>query len=828
MNWNDMLASAGTQYHDADELKKNTAMAYVLEMVGHPVSEVDGKVSGTCPFHDDDKPSFDLFGEELDRWGCYPCADNGDIFDLVGKLYGIPSFVARKDKVAEILESQKAIGWNGLTKGVKRRYDKDEGERIFTASQDGSNGAWMSLYDDLAARNVGIKAADADQIQLDFQLGGSGVDTVIPYFNRNMDLVAYKRRRAGGKPMAAAGADFSEVLYGEWLDNGTSAVLLCEGESDVWAARTALPGWSVLGLPTGAGSHPRQAHSLSGRNVVLAFDGDATGRAALRNWFDALQGVAESVRIIIMPDDVDVASIADLPSAVRGAVAVPPSPNRISIREDGIYTVARSEKQEAEALSNFTIEPIRYLEGDSGMNAWECTMSTTNNTVVITIADLQTKGSMVKWAGPNGGSWYGSDMTVQYLQSWLQARQPFLAAGSFTTVAGLHDEHYVFPGGSIGPDHWVYAPGNNDVQMGSYLKYLTPDGEWDFANQLRLMRSLHDTSVMDPILAWLALAPIRSLISPFPTLAVLGGSGTGKTTLLETILRAFTGSEIGVNLASTTPYAIQAMTASTNSFPVWFDEYRPGARKDTLVALDQIVRDAYNGHGSIKGGMGEHWAQIRLLRSECPLIVSGEDAFTETSHLERIVPIYLPMEGRNPEALTALQNQGPTPFAHKWMEILRYAMVTGTLNTTVTPMMVDGLNPRVQNNLGVLRLGWDLLADYAQRISNVDLGDPDWSLVSTIWDAESKTSPVLDALKWVSDEPNAVEFFKVEDDLFYLRVENFVKYIQRHGSFVLPGNTKAVHRILTEQYGAVQARTYIYGATQVRALALPMSLLNDV
>lgn len=825
MSWLDLLDEAGPQFHNADDLKRDLALAFVLEDAGFPVTNVDGKISGSCPFHEDSNPSFDLFGEDLDRWGCYPCGDNGDVFDLIGRLHGIEKFVLRKDKAAELLSKQISTNWTGPTKGSKRQYDKDEGDRVYLASQ-GSSGAWLGLYEDIAARNANVALCDPDILALDFQLGSMGADTIIPYFDKGMNLIAYKRRRPGGKPMSASGADYSDVFYAEWMDDGRAPVLLCEGESDVWAAHSALPTWTVLGLPNGAGSYPKQAHKLAGRHVVLAFDGDDAGRKALYVWYDALKDIAKSVRIVVMPDGEDLATLPDMPLAIDKAVSVPPAQTKISAKHDGIYTVPKSEKAESEALSNFTIVPGRQLVGE-GVDAWECRMEPQGRSVVITSHDLRSKSQMVIWASQHGGSWYGSDTAAQYLQSWLQSVQPFLAAGFTTTVAGLHNGHFVFPGNSIGPDHWVYAAGHNDVEMGRYLTNLIPDGYFNFVEQLRLMRSLHSTAVMDPLLAWLALAPIRSLIDPFPTLAVLGGSGTGKTTLLETTLRAFSGAEIGVNLASTTRYAVQAMVASTNAFPVWFDEYRPGASKDALLAIDQIVRDAYNGHGSIKGGMGDHWAQIKLLKSEAPLIVSGEDAFTETSHLERIIPLYLPMQGRNPDALHQIQHNGPTGFAWKWLEIIRYAIVTDTLDTKVKPVKLAGLAPRMQTNLGVLQLGWDLLSHYAEVIGKADLGPPDWSLVTATWTKEAQGSPVLDALKWILDEPNATDFMAVDAVNLYIKPMNFVTYVKRNSAFVLPGNSKAVERILIEQYGGERTRTRIFGE-QVRVISIPKHTLNEV
>lgn len=827
--WDQLFDGIRPEYHNADQLKEQLSIIYILEQHGHTVWEADGKHITRCPFHEDVSPSFDVFGENLERWGCYPCAEGGDVFDLVKKLYKIDRFIHVKDKAAELLNEQRRSGWKGATTGRRTQYDADAGERLILSSQaDQHAAAWVSLYEDLAKTRPGIAALDPEEVRIDFRIGTQDDWAIFPVFDRDMKLVAYKRRKVGSKSLAATGADFTHVLYGEWHDTDRhKPVLLVEGETDTWAAHYALPEMSVMGLPTGAGSHTSQAYRLADRNVILAFDGDRTGRLALRSWYTALQGVAASVRVLVMADDMDLSKVDDIKSLISQVQVVPAQTHHLSFKDEGIYRVPRSEKTDPEVLSNWTITPTRQLVGQD-LSAWEVQMHPSGRSTVISTHDLARETSMVDWASRNGGSWFGSKTDVQHLQAWLQSNQPFLASGSTTDVAGLHNQHFILPVGCVGPDHWVYASGKMDVELHRYLSYMKQDGEWDYLKQLRGMRALHDHSVIDPILAWLAIAPLRSLINPFPSLAVLGGSGTGKTTLLETVLRAFTGSEIAVNLASTTRFAINAFVASTNSLPVWFDEYRPGAAADAIKSLDQIIRDSYNGHGSVKGGMGDHWAQVKMLKAEAPMIVSGEDAFTETSHLERIIPVYLPVQGRNPEALAAVQAWGPTCWAWKWMEMLRWGLVNDQLDLKIVPEEHIGLAPRMQWNIGVLRAGWRLLSDFAALNGAADIGEPDFSRIISTMQTEAKGNPILDALRWCVDEPKASDFIARDGDQIHVRVENFVGYVLRNSSMVLPGNSRAVRRYMMEQMGGVESRTRAFGSHQVRTMAVHADYLKDV
>lgn len=832
LDWISLVAQADSKFHDSEDLKADLSILFVLERNGHPADELGGKYVLSCifPEHNDSHPSFDVFGESLERWNCPPCGAGGDVLDLIQRIHPeIKRFVHIKDKAAEYLQAQRQSGWSGPTQGRKRTFDQAAANRLVLASaQEDIPIDWVDVYEHLTITksNPGLARIPHEWIRQTFRIGTHHGAAIVPYYDQKMDLIAYKRRKHGEKIMAAAGADFTDVLYGEWLDTDPSLpVLLCEGESDVWAAFGALVGhYSVLGLPTGAGSYPSQAHRLEGRDVVLAFDGDEAGRRALTSWVPALQDAgAKSVRIVVMPDRTDLAGSPNIEDLVEGSQPVLTIPRIIAPREDGIYALPKNDKDAAVALTNWVFRPKRQLLGTEG-DAWEGTLLPHGKDVVLSSGDMAAKGSLVKWSSQNGGSWFGSDSYAQQLQASLQAVRPFLATGNTSTVAGLHNKHFIYPGGSIGPDYWVYDAGVGGIEMERYTTGIV-DGDYGYIEQILAIRDLHRHDIMDPIIAWLAVAPLRSLISPFPTLAVLGGSGTGKTTLMETVVPQMTGTNITVNLTSTTAHAIHTFSGSTNAFPVRFDEYRPGAGEKAKEVVDQIVRDAYDGHGSAKGGMGGHWAEVRTIRAVAPLIVSGEDAFSETSHVERIIPVYLTPDGKNPEALALVQSFGVNGWAKKWLETLHWGLVTGHIpKLTVTPE-AKHLQPRMQHNIGVLRLGWDLLQFYAQERGKT-LPDPDFSGVIDALAAEQSANPIVDSLKWIMSESPAADFVKVEGDFLLIRLPNFVSYVNRSGSFKLPGGQKAVGKYLLDHLGGFRDRTQFMGM-QAHAIAVPLSALPD-
>ncbi len=807
-----------------DELKK-LPIAYVLEQAGHHLVAKGDVYACPCPFHEDSDPSFDVFGEHLEKWGCFPCGIGGDVLDLIGRLHGASTF-GEQAKLARLLQDQMVTdGWTGPTVGVTKTLDMDAVRSRITNAGVAQTGSVAQFLDSKLSHSPGL-VMSPDWLKEVFRVGDEAAGRiVIPYLDRAGQIVTMKHRTPHTKALSVSGSSFGEVLYGEWLDTDSDkTVVLCEGETDTWAAAYALldQPYVALGLPTGAGAQPKQAVLLVGRKVILAFDGDEAGRKAIRRWHSALStaGAAE-VSIAPMPDGYDLAKMvpADLRATIAKARPTPLAPSGLRAEATGYV---RPGKEENMPISNWTFDPDRELVAFSG-TAYEGTVRPSGVRSTVSSFDLSSRTRTVAWAAKHGGSWYGADRDAQLLLGNLQAAGPFLATGKMDSVAGLHEGHFIWPGGRIGPDYWVYVPPASDVHLENYI-HIT-NGWWD-TKMVHWLRALHLRSVMDPILAWLAIAPLRSLLREFPILAVTGSSGSGKTTLLETVVDAFTSTFISTNLTSTTKHALFALTGATNAFPIHFDEYRPGARKDAIETINQILRDAYTSQASAKGGMGEGWAEVTSIKAEAPIIISGEDAFHETSHTERMVQVTLPLAGKNVDALNQVKAWGRSGLAHAYLTWLHDRLRDGSLPAIVnTSVGQADLPARARLNLGVLTLGWHLLELFITDHAGYTLGDPDWSLITHEAQQSATKNPVKDSILWALDETDAAEFAVQRNGFVYIRVENFVTHVSRHSTFQLPGGTEAMRRYLVEHYGAKPERASLSGK-QVRVLAFPLSALG--
>ena len=68
--------------------------------------------------------------------------------------------------------------------------------------------------------------------------------------------------------------------------------------------------------------------------------------------------------------------------------------------------------------------------------------------------------------------------------------------------------------------------------------------------------------------------------------------------------------------------------------------------------------------------MRDHWAKVSRRAATAPLIVSGEDAFEETSLVQRMVAIAMPLTGKNPEILARVQGWPAHGLAYAYLEWL--------------------------------------------------------------------------------------------------------------------------------------------------------------
>jgi hypothetical protein len=332
-----------------------------------------------------------------------------------------------------------------------------------------------------------------------------------------------------------------------------------------------------------------------------------------------------------------------------------------------------------------------------------------------------------------------------------------------TTRVGLHRGDFVFPSGSIGNQDWKYIPKETGLRLDSAQVHLPTDKtNVKVLQSLQKLTELHIFDVTIPILCWMAVAPLRTLFREFPILHISGTSGSGKTTLTYFMQYIFSGSNITSNLTTTTPYAISAHFMTSNAFPVWFDEYRPGARDDARKTLDQLLRDAYTGQVSTKGSMNQNRAEVTQILTDTPIIITGEDTLSEKSHVDRSIILNIPMEGKNSEAKEYFDWESPIAYNYLMWLHANYLTDSVILPSAELP---DHLSPRQRHNFTILHYGYNLLSNWVEDLdSNWEL--PTLSLNLALHDAKtaSEEDPIMELIRWAFESEDFAVFALEDED----------------------------------------------------------------
>lgn len=296
-----------------DAAARRLPILYVLHQEGVALEPAPGgRLRGLCPFHADETPSLDVWGENWEWWGCFPCGLTGGVIRLVQLLEG-PSvgYEAAVEKANRLHTQMTQEGWKaevGWTPKPRKPFAEVDAMRRVELGRD--NVGAVERY--CASR--GWDQGFASYLRAFWRVGGEGERILIPHFGPGLGpgpgpLIGLKTRAVGEKPWAVPGSRFPH-LYGVWRDGGEELVVLVEGESDAWVTqrRQGLAAL-VLGLPTGSGTPitDTMMEPLRGRRVYLAMDSDDAGRKAAARWRQALEGVASTVAKIELPAGMDCA-----------------------------------------------------------------------------------------------------------------------------------------------------------------------------------------------------------------------------------------------------------------------------------------------------------------------------------------------------------------------------------------------------------------------------------------------------------------------------------------------------------------------------------------
>ncbi len=709
-----------------EELRTRLPLPYVCARLGIHLNR-EGRA--VCPFHADDDPSFYLWeGDDgVPRYSCHPCGLLGDVFDLIQRS-GNLSFAETMQQAASFY-ADLPPGYEPprLALPPPSSGPADWGHEV----QEARDRAAQPSHAGILSARVGYASVDDPNLcaAWDVYLRGTwgwGLDAdgtvLFPHWDADGQLTGCKLRKGTGARESKPGSRYT-ALYGAWLGRRYRDVLLTEGETDAayagWAAAQERIDLDVFALPRGAKANveTQWLTFLQGaRTIYLAFDPDAAGVDATRMWIKALvTATFPNIRVCCLPLGQDLrAARPTLRSLLDRARSPLEGPGDI-IQDPGGYTRVDA-KGNPRPVTTWTVEPRAQLAGgdDPGYDVHILSRGTATPTV-LRLSDLANTAALNRWANRHSEIFTGTESDRQRIAEFIQARGSVTPEIFQTDKVGLHKPptgyafagaSCVFPGGYIGKLPWRYAPTPQkaDVSKNVLLPvaraaegFPPPRFDWRW---LEYFLALAPTEKTHPLLAWLVAATRRHEVPQFPIIFLSGSSGSGKTTVAELSCRLL-GSEIRVDMGSSSPYVLLQKLATATTLPVFVDEWTKLSRRDTRETFQGLIPSLYAGETA---GRGQ--SDLSTIRYElaAPTLVAGEDTFQLDRENDRMVVINLSRGDQNALALHAVQGQPIERFGQ-----LLHGWVASSYGRDTLPPLLRAPTTRPEYNRQVLEGGWATL-----------------------------------------------------------------------------------------------------------------------
>lgn len=596
-----------------------------------------GRYLGLCPFHDDTTPSLRIF--ETGGFLCFACgAKGGDVID----------FWARYATRGDVAEAIKQLATDGDTASRKiepvRREKRPELPQAPTA---------------VPIPEVGIPAVG---VKLTFERPGATPGSITPsmvYAYRDRAGVALaavvRAETAGGRktfrPLRwdgerwwAVAQEAPRTIYGlEQIKLGQQ-VLIVEGEKACEAARRMAPASIVAVSWSGGGNAVGMTDwdELRGHRVVLWPDNDAPGRKAMGELGELLLGVAAEIKIIDpvgLPEKGDAADLEPLVVAgetsfvpwLRARVSAwtppaapePQAPHEKSFAGPEAVIAARNDLFPFHILGQHENRAY-FLKKNDGRVVSHLLTSLQRPEVLGTLADpdiwRKAFGGQSEDGTPVGWKVIGMAAQSHVMRAveslpefdpqltrgrgcWPHGKGLAWNRGDLLVIDGVETrENHV--------DGKVYERGaplpvdlSKRLSDAEGVRLIDVIGECNWADA--------NASIM--LAGWIALAPLCGALQWRPHVWITGPHGSGKSTVLDEIVKPAIGSRGYIRLAGNTSEAGLRQTINRDSLPVLLDETESESK--SMKAIMDLSRSASTGDIIVRGSANQSGAHHYHIRS---------------------------------------------------------------------------------------------------------------------------------------------------------------------------------------------------------------------
>ncbi|MCP4678084.1 MAG: toprim domain-containing protein [Deltaproteobacteria bacterium] len=306
------------------------------------------------------------------------------------------------------------------------------------------------------------------------------------------------------------------------------------------------------------------------------------------------------------------------------------------------------------AVSSFRIEPTERVKLEHG----EVVIGDITTTKRGVYRDIHfapnawhSKRNLLQALPSADMQWTGSDDNVQGVLRIISGRDVPIRRG--TQVMGYTDApagpRWVAPKvvlGADGPasnDDLVYL--SNGATFPTRVRYpLADPADWRKIARaaFHALLNLNEPAVVLPIIGWFFATPfkprIMSILRHFPILMVWGTRESGKTSMLRDVFwRMFGVDDTEPFSVTETEFAIIKLLSSTNSVPLFFDEYRPDDMPPRrLATLHRYLRRLYGGEVEERGRPD---LTITSYSLSAPVCIGGEARPEDPAVVDRLVSV---------------------------------------------------------------------------------------------------------------------------------------------------------------------------------------------
>lgn len=634
------------------DIEKIKQSADIVEVISRAVSlkREGNQYKGLCPFHSERSPSFAV-NPKTQRFTCYGCGKKGDVLDFVQELEGCTLPEA----------AQKISGGNFTAAPVEPAVDP--WQHVFPAP-DNIN----PTHPKLGAPTKVWTYRDAEGAPLYYVMrwdspeGSAGKKQFRP-------LAQFVNAKTGEVRLRWAMPSSPRPLYGlrRLAQHPSATVIVVEGEKTADAAQRLFPGAVAVTWHGGRGAVRLFDWSpLKGRRIILWPDNDyshADSDGETLPWSqqpgnDAMLTVADLIpspavlRWVKNPDGLpcgwDVAD-ADWDEAAAkiylkaNLIEVPGQEEEEEHAENPIPGQASAAPPDSLDPTALPCRALGYSMDDNSLFYWFLE-ARTEAVLKYSSRQLEQAHSVKELAPANFWEQHypartGSRIDLATIGEML--RQECHAKGYFDSdrIRGR--------GAWRDEGRLVFHAGDRLIAGGVQMRL--PDIDSNFAYQkkkalgftmqepltatearqiLDLMNIFAWERKLDAwmIAGWVALAPICGALNWRPHIWITGGAGTGKSWILQRVVRALLGNIHMAVQGKTTEPAIRQLIDS-DSLPVVYDEFEAESEADLqrVQAILDLARSASSSDGGniTKGGKNGRALTYRVKSAFCFASISS-------------------------------------------------------------------------------------------------------------------------------------------------------------------------------------------------------------